>query len=64
MGNKSDLVDQRKVDIAIAQEFADEYGINYFETSAQSGEGINEMMNSIMKQVYEVKVVPEKANPP
>ena len=46
---ESDLVEERKVDIETAQNFANEYGINYFETSAHSGTGINEMMNDIMK---------------
>ena len=64
VGNKLDLVDERKVDTATAQSTADEYGINYFETSAQSGEGIQEMMDNIMKHVYEYKIVPEKLNPP
>ena len=34
VGNKSDLIEERKVDEQTAQNFANEYGINYFETSA------------------------------
>ena len=53
VGNKSDLTDERVVDAEAAKQFADNYGIKYFETSAYSGEGVNEMMAVIMKQVYE-----------
>ena len=64
MGNKSDLVDERAIDKLSAQSFADEHYISYFETSAFTGVGINEMMNDIMKKVYENKILPDKLNPP
>jgi len=44
-----DLIDDRKIDKETAQQFADEYGIHYFETSALSGIGVKEGMNDIMK---------------
>ena len=34
--------------------------MKYFETSAMTGDGIAEMMDNIMSQVYEYKIVPEK----
>ena len=42
----------------MAQSLADEYWMSYFETSDKTGEGIDEMMECIMKQTYEYKVVP------
>ena len=34
--------------------------MKYFETSAMTGDGIAEMMDNIMSQVYDYKIVPEK----
>ena len=34
--------------------------MKYFETSAMTGDGIAEMMDNIMNQVYDYKIVPEK----
>ena len=39
---------------------AEEHGVQYFETSALTGDGISEMMDNIMSQVYDYKIVPEK----
>ena len=49
VGNKTDLEEDRIVDTQTATQFAAEYGIKYFETSAYTGNGVNEMMNDIMK---------------
>ena len=49
VGNKVDLVDDRKVDKEAAEQFAEEYGIHYFETSALEGTGVNNAMKDIMK---------------
>ena len=64
VGNKSDLVEERVVDQEMAQKFADEFGIKYFETSAFTNDGISDMMADIMKQVFEYKVLPIILNPP
>ena len=64
VGNKTDLIEDRVIDKETAQQFADSYGIKYFETSAYTGDGIQEMMDDIMKQVFEYKVLPEILNPP
>ena len=53
-------MDEREVENEMAQSLADEYGIMYFEISCMTGEGIEEMVESIMRQTYEYKVVPEK----
>ena len=64
VGNKADLTEERVVDQEMAQQFADEYGIKYFETSAFSGDGIPDMMAEIMKKTFEFKVLPIILNPP
>ena len=47
VGNKSDLVDERRVTIDQANETAEKYGMTYFDTSALSGQGVNELFNDI-----------------
>ena len=37
----------------MATEFAKKFDIEYLETSAFNGNGVSEMMNLIMKKVYE-----------
>ena len=64
VGNKADLVEERVVDNDVAKQFAEENGLNYFETSAFTGDGIGEMMADIMKQTFEYKVLPIINNPP
>merc|ERR1712110_1013130 len=59
VGNKLDMKEERVVDTETARELAEEFGVKYFETSALSGDGIADMMDNIMSQVYEYKVVPE-----
>jgi len=62
MGNKFDLVDQRKITFNEASQFAVEHKLIYFETSAKSGYGINEAMNYLTRlMIGRVSVVPEKA---
>ena len=60
VGNKLDMTEERVVDRATAEKMAEEYGVKYFETSALTGDGIAEMMDNIMAQVYDFKIVPEK----
>jgi len=62
MGNKFDLIDQRKVTFNEASQFAVDHKLIYFETSAKSGYGINEAMNYLTRlMIGRVSVVPEKA---
>ena len=57
IGNKSDIED-RFIDTEKGEEKAKEYGIQYFETSALNGNGINETFEGLAKQIlknYKIK---------
>lgn len=47
-GNKSDLEDQRAVKEEEAKEFAEKYGIPYFETSAADGINVNKAVETLL----------------
>ena len=49
VGNKSDLVEQRKVSYEEAKQYADEHELPYIETSAKEGININELFDSSIK---------------
>ena len=49
VGNKSDLVEQRKVTYEEAKQYADEHELPYIETSAKEGININELFDSSIK---------------
>lgn len=53
IGNKSDLKDQREVSYEEASEFAEELNLSYLETSALTGENINQMFLEISKEIIE-----------
>ena len=53
VGNKLDLVGERVVDSGQAREFAENQGMSYYETSAKTGEGIQELMIDIQNATYE-----------
>lgn len=42
IGNKSDLVDQRAVDLVEARTYAKSLGVHYYETSAVTGDTVDE----------------------
>lgn len=48
-GNKSDLV--RKVDSDVAQAYADDAGLLYFECSAKSGEGVGQIFRALAERM-------------
>ena len=57
IGNKSDIK-ERAVDKIKGEEKAKEYGIEYYETSALNGNGINEAFEGLAKQIlknYKIK---------
>ena len=41
VGNKSDLADRRQVNTEEGQELADKYGMQFYETSAKTGENVD-----------------------
>ena len=49
VGNKSDLVEERKVTYEEAKQYADEHELPYIETSAKEGININELFDSSIK---------------
>lgn len=52
IGNKSDLESQRDVTYEEAKQFADENGLMFLETSAKSGEGIEEAFLNTARRIY------------
>ncbi len=57
IGNKSDIED-RMIDKEKGEEKAKEYGIEFYETSALNGNGINEAFEGLAKQIlknYKIK---------
>ena len=55
VGNKIDMPN-RKISKEDAENFAKDYNIKYFETSAKTGKGIQEAFNQIYKDIYELNV--------
>ena len=51
VGNKSDLEDKRQVTKEEGQEFADKYGILFYETSAKTGKNVDEMFYDSAKEI-------------
>ena len=52
IGNKSDLSDKREVSTAEAQDFADTHSLSFFETSALSGDRIDDAFMETAHAVY------------
>ena len=57
VGNKIDLYDQRDISTEGAREHVEsmEPPVPYFETSAKTGEGVNELFDSVVRLVIERK---------
>lgn len=60
-GNKSDLLEvtNNYVQDEAADKIASEHQMKYFKTSAFKGDGIDEMMEYAIDQVYQKKLKPE-----
>ena len=53
IGNKNDNVKERKITKEQGEKIANEIGTKFFETSAKTGEGINESVFYLVKIIYE-----------
>ena len=51
VGNKVDLIENRKVDIDMVDDFAKNHGLIYMETSAKTGEKVDEIFKTIAKNL-------------
>ncbi|XP_021741545.1 ras-related protein Rab5-like isoform X4 [Chenopodium quinoa] len=47
VGNKADLDEKREVDNEVAEEYAKENGLHFFETSAKTAQNVNELFYKI-----------------
>ena len=56
VGNKSDLSDKREVSTAEAQDFAETHSLSFFETSALSGDRVDDTFMETAHAVYEKMV--------
>ena len=56
IGNKLDLVSQRVITKEVGLAKASKYKMQYFETSAKTGEGINETVEKLVLQILDAKV--------
>ena len=53
IGNKVDNVQERKISKEQGDKLASEIGVKFFETSAKTGEGINESVFFLVKKIFE-----------
>lgn len=60
VGNKCDLTDSRAVQITEAEELAKSLGVHYLETSAKTGENVDQVFTNLSKQIYDTLPENEK----
>ena len=53
IGNKSDLNDKRMIKKEVGEDFAENEGIKFYETSCKTGENVEKAINDLVKQIYE-----------
>jgi len=53
IGNKSDMLERRKVSYEEGKEFSERNGLIFIETSAKSGEHVEEAFNKMISRVYD-----------
>ena len=51
VGNKSDLDSERVVETEAAKEFADSLGVPYFEVSAKTGSGVEDLFCELSRMI-------------
>ena len=57
VGNKCDRTDRKEVNYTIGKQFADDLGISFTETSAKSGNGINELFLHFAQKLLKNKAM-------
>ena len=60
VGNKIDMEESREVDKETAEKFATENNYKYFETSAKTGEGVDEAVRNLVNQVLNNNQIDEQ----
>ena len=56
VGNKQDLENERKITYEAAKQLADEWGIEYIETSAKTGFNCLEPFKKLTQKIVEIKI--------
>ena len=62
VGNKSDLIDQRKISEEEATNYAKEQKIEYIETSCKTGENVKKAVTILCESIMETKELGEDAS--
>ena len=63
VGNKCDMESDRKVTVEQGKDFASQYGMKFFETSAKENRNVEEAFKEMTKDIINsLKKVNEKAN--
>mmetsp|Transcript_10443 Transcript_10443/g.11342 ORF Transcript_10443/g.11342 Transcript_10443/m.11342 type:complete len:201 (+) Transcript_10443:49-651(+) len=60
IANKSDMVEDRQVDPQTGREFAEKLGMQFLETSAKTGEGVDSAFLTVSKELIKIKDAQEK----
>lgn len=60
IGNKNDLADSRQISKQDGVELANKWGIGFMETSAKTGENIQESFSSLINKIHNKKFEKEK----